>query len=247
MQVIPLSTSSGLIQWIKNTKPLQDLIYFTIPKNKYSHYESIETEYTAWIQKAGSSGYLAEQYKDAILRYDANAVTTQMKKLIAKTEWDLLRKTCTIICPSPESLITFRRNFITSYATMCAVHWILGIGDRHLSNILISIGSGKCLGIDFDQAFDAGINSMIPELMPFRLTPQILGFLKPFTQRDLFGATMIHVIKALQCDKSAILACLDIFIHEPLNWTKSINKAFKRVEEVNTGKHREIYNVTLIH
>lgn len=159
-----------------------------------------------------------------------------MNKLIAKTEWDLLRKTCIILCPSPESFITFRRNFITSYATMCVVHWILGIGDRHLSNILISIGSGKCLGVDFDQAFDAGIDSMIPQLMPFRLTPQILGLLKPFTEKDLFGATMIHVLKALQCDKSTILACLDVFIHEPLNWTESINKALERVEEVNTGK-----------
>ncbi|XP_047361003.1 DNA-dependent protein kinase catalytic subunit-like isoform X1 [Vespa velutina] len=233
-QVIPLSTSLGLIQWIKNTKPLQDLISFTIPENKRLHYETIETDYTAWIKKAGSSGKLAVQYKEATLKYDANAVTIQMNKLIAKTEWDLLRKTCIILCPSPESFITFRRNFITSYATMCAVHWILGIGDRHLSNILISIGSGKCLGIDFDQAFDAGIDSMIPQLMPFRLTPQILGLLKPFTEKDLFGATMIHVLKALQCDKSAILACLDVFIHEPLNWTESVNKALERVEEVNT-------------
>nr|XP_050866588.1 DNA-dependent protein kinase catalytic subunit-like isoform X1 [Vespula vulgaris] len=233
-QVIPLSTSLGLIQWIKDTRPLHDLIYFTIPKNKYSHYETIEAEYTAWIKKAGPSGKLAVQYKEATLKYDANAVTIKMNKLIAKTEWDLLRKTCVILCPSPESFITFRRNFITSYATMCVVHWILGIGDRHLSNILISIGSGKCLGVDFDQAFDAGIDSMIPQLMPFRLTPQILGLLKPFTEKDLFGATMIHVLKALQCDKSTILACLDVFIHEPLNWTESINKALERVEEVNT-------------
>ncbi|KAI4492328.1 hypothetical protein M0802_009838 [Mischocyttarus mexicanus] len=234
-QVIPLSTSLGLIEWINDTRSLLDLIYFTLPKNKYSHYNNIETEYNAWIQKAaGSSRNLVLQYKEATLNYNASAVTIKMNELIAKTEWDLLRKACITLCPSPESFITFRRNFITSYATMCAVHWILGIGDRHLSNILISIGSGKCLGIDFDQAFDAGIDSMIPQLMPFRLTTQILGLLKPFTEKDLFGATMTHVLKALQCDKSTILACLDVFIHEPLNWTENVNKALERIEEVNT-------------
>ncbi|KAI4490660.1 hypothetical protein M0804_003604 [Polistes exclamans] len=234
-QVIPLSKSLGLIEWIKDTKSLYDLIYFTLPKNKYPHYDSIEKEYNAWIQKAaGSSRNLAVQYKEATLNYNANAVIIKMNELIAKTEWDLLRKACITLCPSPESFITFRRNFITSYATMCAVHWILGIGDRHLSNILISIGSGKCLGVDFDQAFDAGIDSMIPQLMPFRLTTQILGLLKPFTEKDLFGATMTHVLKALRCDKSTILACLDVFIHEPLNWTENVNKALERIEEVNT-------------
>ncbi|KAK2582943.1 hypothetical protein KPH14_009004 [Odynerus spinipes] len=232
-QVIPLSTSLGLIQWIEDTRPLQDLIYFTLPKNQYPHYNTIATEYATWIQKAGPPTNIAVQYKEAIVKYDAITVTAKMNEFIAKTEWDLLRKTCMVLCPSPESFITFRRNFITSYATMCAIHWILGIGDRHLQNTLIIVGSGKCLGVDFDQAFDAGIDSVIPQLMPFRLTSQILGLLKPLTEKDLFGATIIHVLKALRSDKNTILACLDVFIHEPLNWTEHVNKTLPEMEEEN--------------
>lgn len=47
---------------------------------------------------------------------------------------------------SPESFFLLRTNFITSLATMNIAHWALGIGDRHLSNILINEKNAEMLG-----------------------------------------------------------------------------------------------------
>lgn len=230
-----MSKTVGLIQWIDNTRCLQDLIHYTLSEQEIKKYDTITKEYDKWIRKAGTSKKLYELYKDAAKKYNATNVIAKMNEFINKTALDNLRKTIKILCPSVESFITMRRNFITTYATMCIAHWILGIGDRHLGNILITIGSGRCLGIDFGLAFDAGIDQKVPELMPFRLTNQILGLLKPFTEKDLLGATMIHVLRALRNEQGPILSCMDVFIHEPLNWTEHVDKALKENEEVVTG------------
>ena len=36
---------------------------------------------------------------------------------------------------------------------MCVIHYILGIGDRHLSNTLLDTTTGGVVGIDFGHAF----------------------------------------------------------------------------------------------
>lgn len=235
IQVIPLSRTVGFIQWVDNTRSLQELIHYTLSKQEINRYDSIPREYEEWIHSAVASKRLHERYKEATVKCSASKVIAKMNEFISKTEWDSLRRTFMILCPSVESFVTMRRNFITAYATMCVAHWILGIGDRHLGNVLIAIGSGRCLGIDFGLAFGAGIDQKIPELMPFRLTPQILGLLKPFTENDLLGTIMIHVLRALRNEQGPILSCMDVFVHEPLNWTEHVNKAVRESEEDITG------------
>lgn len=54
---------------------------------------------------------------------------------------------------SPEAFLALRSHFAKSFATLCICHYILGIGDRHLSNFLLSLDSGRMIGIDFGHAF----------------------------------------------------------------------------------------------
>jgi DNA-dependent protein kinase catalytic subunit len=89
---------------------------------------------------------------------------------------------------SPESYFILRQKFACSYAVLCIAHWLLGIGDRHLSNILVSVKDGQCLGIDFGSAFGTATQFLpIPELMPFRLTPHIVNLLQPLEETGQTG------------------------------------------------------------
>lgn len=54
---------------------------------------------------------------------------------------------------SPEAFLALRSHFVSSHALMCISHWILGIGDRHLSNFMINKETGGMVGIDFGHAF----------------------------------------------------------------------------------------------
>ena len=50
------------------------------------------------------------------------------------------------------------------------VGWLLGLGDRHLDNILIDTGSGEVVHIDYNVVFESGRRLRVPEIVPFRLT-----------------------------------------------------------------------------
>lgn len=51
---------------------------------------------------------------------------------------------------------------------------IIGLGDRHGENILLDKTNGECVHVDFDCLFDKGLNLSRPEIVPFRLTSNML-------------------------------------------------------------------------
>lgn len=138
----------------------------------------------------------------------------------------ILRNALFTISSSPESFFVLRNNFAASLATMCIANWILGIGDRHLNNLLINKKNGKMVGIDFGLAFGAATRDLpIPELMPFRLTPHIVSAASPFETSGLIQKCMIHTLNAFRANHKLIMACLEVFVNEPkIDWLQSLNR-----------------------
>lgn len=48
--------------------------------------------------------------------------------------------------------------------------YLLGLGDRHLDNILLDKHTGRVVHIDYNIVFDMGQQLRVPEIVPFRLT-----------------------------------------------------------------------------
>ena len=70
-----------------------------------------------------------------------------------------------------------RLNYTRSVATSSIVGYIVGLGDRHVQNILIDAKNADIVHIDLGIAFDQGKILPIPETVPFRLTRDIVdGF-----------------------------------------------------------------------
>lgn len=132
---------------------------------------------------------------------------------------------------------------------VCVTGWILGIGDRHLKNILISLNNGEIIPIDFGFAFGTATQIIqVPELVPFRLTPQFIKLMEPFKTDGFIRETMIHCLRALRKSSSSILAALDVFIQEPsidwlefarmLNKTATADENWYPVEKLNQAKRK---------
>ena len=87
MQVIPLSKTVGLIQWVDNTRSLQELVNFTLSKQEISQYDSICKLYHEWIEHASSSKKykMHERYKEATVKYNASKVINKMNEFIIIT------------------------------------------------------------------------------------------------------------------------------------------------------------------
>jgi FKBP12-rapamycin complex-associated protein len=57
---------------------------------------------------------------------------------------------------------------------MSIVGYILGLGDRHPSNLMLDRASGKIIHVDFGDCFEVAMKrDKAPEKVPFRLTRMI--------------------------------------------------------------------------
>lgn len=69
---------------------------------------------------------------------------------------------------SPETWVERTLTYTRSVATTSIAGYILGLGDRHLSNILIDERTAEVVHIDFGVAFEQGKVLPVPETIPFR-------------------------------------------------------------------------------
>jgi FKBP12-rapamycin complex-associated protein len=69
-----------------------------------------------------------------------------------------------------------RTNYTRSLALMSMAGYILGLGDRHPSNLMLERPSGKIIHIDFGDCFDVAMQrEKYPERVPFRLTRMLIN------------------------------------------------------------------------
>ena len=84
---------------------------------------------------------------------------------------------CACTCASEWWSVT--QTYSRSTAVMCMIGYIIGLGDRHLDNLLVEFGTGQVVHVDYNVCFEKGRSLRVPERVPFRLTQNIehaLGF-----------------------------------------------------------------------
>jgi serine/threonine-protein kinase SMG1 len=103
---------------------------------------------------------------------------------------------------------------------MSIVGHMLGLGDRHLDNILMDFSNGDVVHIDYNICFDKGKRLKIPEIVPFRLTQTIESALGLTGVEGVFRVACESVIGVLLNNIDIILMLLEVFVWDPLiEWT----------------------------
>ncbi|ESW03895.1 hypothetical protein PHAVU_011G050300 [Phaseolus vulgaris] len=113
------------------------------------------------------------------------------------------------------------KRYTGSVAAMSMVGHVLGLGDRHLDNILIDFCNGDIVHIDYNVCFDKGQRLKIPEIVPFRLTQMIEAALGLTGIEGSFRSNCETVIGVLRKNKDMLLMLLEVFVWDPLvEWTR---------------------------
>ncbi|KAG1168656.1 hypothetical protein G6F71_008958 [Rhizopus microsporus] len=222
--VIPMTTSLGLIEWVDNTKPLRACIEEQVDTPaRISH---MQDKYRSWIAQKGGKGILGYQKAFSLPREQIAEHYREVSVLVKRT---LLRDYLMKLAASPEAFLFLRKDFAHSLACISIFGYILGIGDRHLENFLLDMKSGRLIPIDFGHAFGSATEILpIPEIVPFRLTQQLVGALEPLGVSGILEIAMVNVLEAIQNDKDLLLNIMDIFVKEPLlDWKKAAVKQAK--------------------
>ena len=107
--------------------------------------------------------------------------------------------------------------FVLSTALMSLAGYIIGLGDRHPSNIMIQRQTGRVVHIDFGDSFEIALNrERMPEKVPFRLTRMLVNAFGVCGVEGPFRTASECIMRVLRENKSCIIAQLEIFVHEPI-------------------------------
>lgn len=154
-----------------------------------------------------------------LLQLLSKAVGGSIEREFAKLECllppDLLVRALMSLCTCHESYLQIRSQFNRSFSVLSVCLYVLGIGDRHLSNWLLSLSSGRLIAIDFGLAFDQGVQLPIPELIPIRFSRQFQRLMRPLDSRALVQQTMAHAMNALRQNHERVLSVMSVFVKEP--------------------------------
>jgi ataxia telangiectasia mutated family protein len=123
-------------------------------------------------------------------------------------------------CTPPFSHLTLSLFFSSGY--------ILGLGDRHSQNILVDKRTAEVIHIDLGVAFEQGKNLKTPEVVPFRLTRDVVDGMGVTGRDGVFRRCCEETVRVLRARHQALMTILEVFVHDPLmNWALSPTAALR--------------------
>ncbi|KAH8430361.1 protein kinase MEC1 [Aspergillus melleus] len=194
--VTPLNEECGLIEWVDNLRTLRDLVIKLLRERGIApNYNEIRH----YLNEACSESTKLPLFKAEIL--------SRFPPVLH--EW--------FVEMFPESVAWFaaRLRYTRSCAVMSMVGYVLGLGDRHGENILFEEGTGGIIHVDFNCLFDKGLTFDKPELVPFRLTQNMIDAFGAYGYNGPFRKTCEISLGLLRQNEDALMTVLETFLHDP--------------------------------
>jgi FKBP12-rapamycin complex-associated protein len=186
--VLPLSNNSGVIGWVENCDTINQLIKHYREENDIR----LLTEMRLLQSKSRNFDKLPLLHKVDLFC-----------QVLNETSGEDLAKMLWLKSQTSDVWIERRGNFTKSLAVMSMAGYILGLGDRHPSNLMIHRISGQVVHIDFGDCFEITANrSKYPEIIPFRLTRMLTNCMGIAGMQGTYRLTcerVIHLICFLFC------------------------------------------------
>ncbi|KAG0185841.1 Serine/threonine-protein kinase smg1 [Apophysomyces sp. BC1034] len=241
--VIPLSDHSGMIQWVNDATPLLSL-YKQWQKREHAAHMILTNEKSDDGVPQRLLRRPIEIFMDKVthtLKSEGLRVTANrrhwpkhvLKKvfldLVKETPNDLLSKEIWYSSSDASEWLRKSTSFSRSLAVMSILGYIIGLGDRHLDNIMVDYGTGEIIHIDYNVCFEKGKRLRVPELVPYRLSQNIYNALGVTGVDGVFRTAAEETLRVLRRHKEVFITLLDAFVYDPLvDWESETGEIEER-------------------
>ncbi|XP_056281623.1 serine/threonine-protein kinase ATR isoform X2 [Pseudoliparis swirei] len=216
--VIPLNEECGIIEWVNNTAGLRHILT-KLYKERAIYLSGKELRKLILPKTAPFEEKLRLHKEVLCVRHPP-----------VFHEWFLRT------FPDPTSWYSSRSAYCRSTAVMSMVGYILGLGDRHGENILFDSFTGECVHVDFNCLFNKGETFDVPEVVPFRLTQNMVHAMGPMGTEGLFRQACEVTLRLMRDQREPLMSVLKTFLHDPLvEWSKQA-KGPSKTQANETGE-----------
>ncbi|XP_009959316.1 PREDICTED: serine-protein kinase ATM-like [Leptosomus discolor] len=212
-KVVPLSQRSGVLEWCSGTTPIG--------------------EFLVNVEEGAHKRYRPKDYSS----YQCQKIMMDAQKKHSEEKYNIFMKVCENFQPvfryfcmekflDPAVWFEKRLAYTRSVATSSIVGYILGLGDRHVQNILIDEQTAELVHIDLGVAFEQGKILPTPETVPFRLTRDIVDGMGISGVEGVFRRCCEKTMAVMRNSQEALLTIVEVLLYDPLfDWTMNPLKA----------------------
>uniref|UniRef100_H3CCZ5 Serine-protein kinase ATM n=1 Tax=Tetraodon nigroviridis TaxID=99883 RepID=H3CCZ5_TETNG len=214
-KVVPFSQKSGVLEWCSETVPIS--LFLVDPKQgahrrfRPQDWTSMECRVKMMVRLRNAVGF------DEKLQAYAE---------VCRNFRPVFRFFCMERFQDPAVWMEKRLAYTRSVATSSIVGYIVGLGDRHINNILIDEQSAELIHIDLGVAFEQGKILPTPETVPFRLSRDIVDGMGITGVEGVFRRCCEKTLEVMRSSLEALLTIVEVLLYDPLfDWTMNPLKA----------------------
>ncbi|XP_077976961.1 serine-protein kinase ATM-like [Glandiceps talaboti] len=218
-KVIPLSQRSGILEWCEGTIPLGEYLIGNQRTNEGAHQRYNPRQLSPWdcrrrMNAAHDKGQVTD--KNQTYRNVCDRFHPVFRHFFLENFQD------------PAVWFERRLAYTRSVATSSIVGYVVGLGDRHVQNILIDCNTAELVHIDLGVAFEQGRILPTPETVPFRLTRDIVDGMGVAEVEGVFRRCCEKTMEVMHNNQEALLTIVEVLLYDPLYvWTLSPIKAIQ--------------------
>ena len=216
-KVLPLTATAGVIEFVPNTIPLHD---YLLPAHQRHYPKDLKPNACRkHIHEAqgASKDHRIKQFQKVCEQFHP------VFRYFFQERYE-----------SPDDWYAKRLAYTRSTAAISILGHVLGLGDRHGHNILLDEGTGEVVHIDLGIAFEQGRVLPVPEVVPFRLTRDLVDGMGITGTEGVFRRCCEFTLEALRVESYAIMSILGVLRYDPLySWSLSPLR-LKKMQDAQT-------------